>query len=150
MGPVKHKLGLREYFTRVPFYFTKKGRFCPGAPKLTLGRYLGPKNQLLASQTVFGTAGSGETNWSTTRSTSTALFGRFFFISHHLQVKTSFPDSYPWTPRHLGFTHWDTSIAEVWASCKPSKGYQDAAWWFTPPQLVSNGSRNTDYQTIGV
>lgn len=34
MGPVKHKLGLREYFTRVPFYFTKKGRFCPGAPNL--------------------------------------------------------------------------------------------------------------------
>ena len=32
--PVNHKLGLREYFTRVPFYFTKKGRFCPGAPNL--------------------------------------------------------------------------------------------------------------------
>ena len=136
MGPVKHKFGLREYFTRVPFYSRRRA-----VSALALQTYsrkiFGTQNQLLASQTVFGTAGSGETNWSTTSCTSTTLFGRFFFISHHLQVKTSFPDSYPWTPRHLGFTHWDTSIAEVWASCKPSKGCQDAAWLFTPPQLVS-------------
>ena len=129
--------------------FHEEGPFLPWRSKLTLGRCLGPKNQLLASQTVFGTAGSGETNWSTTSCTSTTLFRRFFFISHHLQVKTSFPDSYPWTPRHLGFTHWDTSIAECWASCR-QKGAKMLLGSHHPNWSVSNGSKNTDYQTIGV
>ena len=54
--------------------FHEEGPFLPWRSKLTLGRCLGPKNQLLASQTVLATAGSGKTNLCTTSCTSTALF----------------------------------------------------------------------------